>query len=1094
MDYFQIIKIQDFLIPKKTRSQINRIMKLTCFILLTVMLHINATTISQTTITVTGTVSDAEGPLPGVSVRLKGTTSGTATDSNGRYSINVPDGDAVLQFSFIGYLSTEIEVGSQTVIDVTLREDTQQIEEVVVVGYATVKKVNLTGSVDQIRGDVLENRAVVSTSQALQGTMANLNITSSTAANQGGRPGAYMDVNIRGYSGLGNTGSGSTSSPLIVVDGVQSTMDAFRDINPNDIESISILKDAASSSIYGSSAPYGVILITTKKGSIEAKPKITYSNNFGFSQPINLPHYVNSLVFAERINEYLVNAGRPVHYLPEAIQRIKDHQAGLIPESIQDPNPGADAWLEQANNDWYSILYKDFSFSQQQNVGVSGGTKNVSYYVGLGYNHKGGQYNLGNDSYNRFNLRTNLSVQLTDWLSFNTRGAFSEGRTDYPTPIRGTVGSDYETYIARSFPTWALKYPTGEWSWMGRIGGTLTSGARDKTTSDQAAVTGEFVVTPLKGWNVTINYTFDKSLSNRSQHHAWPSYTLPSGRKVQYQEVNYNSLQRWHTQNERQVINAFTSYERDWGSHNFTILAGYVQELTDYLTWNAMNRDLYTEDIPSFTTMYGTGQSVGDELWQIATRGVFGRINYGYAQKYLFEVNVRYDGTSRFLKDKRWAAYPGVSAAWVVSKEEFWTPLRDAVNTLKFRASYGSLGDQSSVGIYPFYPSMSLTAPTSNAHNWYFDGGRQAAVSYPGIVNPQLTWISTSVFDLGADITVLQNRLSLVYDWYIRKAVDFVGPAEALPAVMGANAPQANNASIQTNGFDMTLIWRDHIGELGYSVRAVLSDYQAKVLKYPNPSGILNLNASTGLVGQWRDGAVFGDIWGYETYGFFKTDEEYASAPSQERIFNGSWGAGDIRYVDRNGNGEIDRGTDTYDNPGDLCVIGNTTPRYQYSVTLDANWKEFDLSIFIQGVGKRQVAFGNNQGNSLFWSCVGDTWWTPVYTIHEDRWTPETPNGYYPKMYQNGNGNAMTTKNSQIQTRYLQNAAYMRFKNMQIGYTLPKSLTDRIQFNRIRIYANVENLATATKLIKVMDPEFVTSGGKVYPLQRTWAFGVNITF
>ncbi|MDR1225264.1 MAG: TonB-dependent receptor [Tannerella sp.] len=1029
--------------------------------------------------TVKGTVIDETGePVIGANIKEKGTTNGIVTDADGKFSLNVAD-NAVLQISYIGYIAQEISKlptdGKSLLI--TPIEDTQALDEVVVVGYGTQKKVNLTGAVAQIKGDILENRAVTNLSQALQGQVANLNIAQSSS---GGAPGATQSINIRGYTGLG-----STASPLVVIDGIQGG--DINSINMNDVENISVLKDAASSAIYGSSAPYGVILITTKRGKTGQKPTITYNNNFGWAQPVNLPRIANSLDFVNFQNEAFRNADRMPMFSDEAIQRIKDYQAGIITdETYKDPAPGSDSWVTwqgNANNDWFDIYFKDFAFSQQHNVGVSGGTNHSNYYIGLGYNQQEGLYNYGKDSYQRFNVRANLSSELTKWLTFNFKSAFSRGVTDTPYTYPAKTGGNWMHQISRKWPTAALYNPDGYYSYPSDVVFQEEAG-RNKSNNDNALLTGEFVIHPLTGWDITANYTFDGWYNNGSQHLKTLYYYLPSGKKELQSGTTPNSFSRSNSKNQHHTVNIFSSYEKQLGSHYFKVLAGFTQELYDNLSVSAGNNYLYSDNLPVLSLTYGTTPSVGDGASQLAVRGGFGRINYNYKEKYLIEFDGRYDGTSRFLKDVRNKFYPGVSAGWMLSKESFWKPLEQTVNTFKIKAGYASLGDQSFTGYYPFYPSLSTSAPTSG--NWLFSGGRESYISQPGLINPLLTWVTSTTMDVGVEMTLLSNRLSIDFDWYKRKSDDFVGPAEALPAFLGTSAPQDNNAAMETNGFDLTVGWRDRIDDFSYGINAVLSDYKGKVVKYPNPN---RLNTT------WYEGQNMGDIWGYETYGLFQSDAEIASAPSQAKINASQLHLGDVRYVDLDGNGEIDWGDNTLDNPGDRKVIGNTTPRYSFGVNMNAEYKGFDFVLFLQGVGKRDAWLTSN----IFWGidADGSEWQANLFTLQSDRWTEDNPDGYYPRYYMS----SQMRKNEQIQTRYLQNAAYLRVKNMQLGYTLPESLIRKIDCRKIRLFVNIENLATLTKMAKTIDPEFSnvsgysgSGDGKVYPLQRTWACGLNITF
>ena len=426
------------------------------------------------------------------------------------------------------------------------------------------------------------------------------------------------------------------------------------------------------------------------------------------------------------------------------------------------------------------------------------------------------------------------------------------------------------------------------------------------------------------------------------------------------------------------------------------------------------------------------------------------------------------------MKDHRMKFYPGMSFAWVPSNESFWTPLQDAVNRFKIRFSYASLGDQSFTSdYYPFYPGLGNNAPTGT--NWIFSSGRESQFYSPGLVNYDLTWITTSSIGFGVDLTFLRNRLNLSFDYYKRYAKDFAGPGDAIPALLGVGAPLINNAEIETTGFEITLGWRDKIGNVSYGISGVLSDYVGKVTKYNNPTKLI---ANT-----LYDGMTMGEIWGYETVGLFKDQAEIST--TNQSYLNANWYVGDVHYKDRDGDGKLGIGDNTVDNPGDRMVIGNNTPRYNFGLNLNAEWKGIDFTAFFQGVGKRDVVFNGDQ--NFFWGFTGNEWQSGYFTVHTDRWTENNPNGYFPRAYFGNN------KNKQTQTRYMQNAAYLRFKNMQIGYTLPKALTGKIDVQKVRLFMNAENLLTFTKLIKIMDPEIVNSEAKVYPLQRTWAFGINIT-
>ncbi|GAB6008408.1 TonB-dependent receptor [Dysgonomonas reticulitermitis] len=1028
------------------------------------------------TIVAGGTITDTNGePLPGVSVVEKGKASnGTMTDADGKFSFRVSPG-ATLELSYVGFVKQEVKAGNG--LKITMKEQENTLDDVVVVGYGTQKKVNLTGAVASIGAERLENRSVVSLTQALQGTTANLNISTPNGA-----PGTKQSINIRGYTGINiddnNNKSNVSGSPLVVVDGVQGG--DLSSINMNDVENISILKDAASAAIYGSSAPFGVIIVTTKKGR-SGKPVISYNNNFGFSQAVNLPHYVNSLDFANAYNEVAANSNMGQIFSDEVIGRIKGYQAGTLKDETV-KNPSSDRWYDwdtaNANNDWFDIYFKKASFSQQHNIGVSGGTENSNYYVGLGYTQQDGLYNYANDGYERYNVRANLSSNLTNWLTFSLRGAFSRGQTDTPIIYSGISGGssysrDYFHQIGRTFPTVPLKNPDGYYS---EGSGVLmfTDGGRRLETSDNATLTGEFLFHLLPGWDATANFTFDGTYIENSNHKKTFYLVDPSGAKRARGGSSPNSFERNMYKNQHYTVNAFTSYEKALGDHNFKVLAGFTQELYDNLRLRGVNDNLYTDEVPALSLTYGTS-SASDAASQLAIRGAFGRINYNYQEKYLLELNGRYDGTSRFLKDVRYKFYPGVSAGWILSKESFWEPVLDYVNHLKIRGSYASLGDHSFIGYYQFYPSLGKTAPTSS--QWLFSGGRESSIKQPGqLVNPDLTWITSNTIDFGVDMAFLRNRLNFSFDWYKRNATDFAGFGVKLPALLGTSAPRVNDAETETKGFDITVSWKDKIGEVSYGISAVLGDYIGKVVKYNNPTKLIS--------DMWYDGMTMGEIWGYETVGLFKDQAEIDA--TDQSYLNANWYPGDVHYKDLDGDNKIKPGY-TVDDPGDRKVIGNNTPRYQFGVNLNAEWRGFDATVFLQGVGKRDIMFAENA--NYFWGFEGDSMWQSSYfTVHTDRWTSENPDGYFPRAYFN------TRKNLQAQTRYLQDASYLRLKNVQLGYTLPRTITEKVKFQKARLFVNIENLATFTNLIKIIDPEIVNSEAKVYPLQRTWAFGVNVTF
>lgn len=1036
------------------------------FITITVLLLFSVINAQTTKVSGIVTSSDDKSAIPGVNVSVKGKNTNVQTNSNGSYSIEVDKGD-VLVFSYMGYANKEEKINDNGTLNVVLKAEALLMQEVVVVGYGTQKKVNLTGSVTQIDAKVLKDRPIMRLSQGLQGAIGGLNITSN-----GGAPNATQNINIRGFTGLGTSGS-----PLIVIDGVQGG--DINAINASDVESISVIKDAAASAVYGSSAPYGVILIKTKQGKKGQPVSISYNSNLTVDSPLGLPKMLNSLDFAKIYNQSGLNGGGSPFFSQDAIDRMTAYQNGTLATETIAAATG-DSWLAwgaaNSNNDWFKIYFKDHSMSQQHNLGITGATDNSSYYVGLGYNDKEGMYRYGNDSFTRTNLRTNFSSKVTSWLTFNFRGAFSQDKLNTPNTYGGKTGGNFMHQIGRKHPNLALYTPDGSISDESDIL-LMKDGGRTISTNDKPILTGEFITKFTKTWSATVNYTFDGAFNNQTSHVKTLFTSLPSGTLQAIGGTSPNSFMRSFSKSQKSIVNAFTNYDLEIKKHSFKFLAGYVQELTTVASLYGYNTNLYSDKIPSISTTYGTTPSVSDGSSALAIQGYFGRLNYSYDDKYLLEVTGRRDGTSRFLKEVRWKTYPGVSIGWNVNKENFWTEgLSNVVNTLKLRGSYGSLGDQAAdlLGNYPFYPSLGTVAP--NSSNWFFGSTRQPYVNTPGLVDPSLTWITATTTNYGVDATFLNNRLTANFDMYTRKMSDYIGPAQELPSILGTSAPRTNSAAIETKGFELTLSWRDNIGGFKYGVRGVLSDYTGRVTRFPNPDKLIN---------NWYEGEEMGNIWGFKTDRYFTANDDLANV---KQFGLSNWTPGDIKYVDLNGDGKVDWGNGKLGDTGDQIIIGNTTPRYSYSFFTDASWKNIDFSMFIQGVGQRDYFTGSN----MFFGVTGSEWQSSLFTEHLDRWSPENPNGFFPKSYIGGSGN---WRNTEAQTKYLLNAAYLRIKNIQVGYTIPESLASKAKIEKLRFYLSIDNLATFSKLNdhSVLDPENAFSDAKVYPLQRSFSLGINLT-
>ncbi len=1046
----------------------------------------------QQKIKVSGTVVDQQGEaIIGANVTEKGTTNGTITDISGKFELSAK-WKSVLKISYIGYVSKEITVENEQHLNVVLEENAKALDEVVVVGFGTQKKVNLTGSVGMVDSKALASRPVVNVTQALQGLVPGLQITSNS-----GSLDKTSSINIRG---TGTIGQGSSGSPLILIDGMEGDINS---INPQDIENISVLKDAAASSIYGSRAPFGVILITTKMGKA-GKPVINYNNSFRWGGPIRKPETMDSYTFATYFNDASTNSGWGVHFDDEHLQRIKDYQSGKLTSSI--PANGkywADGYAEgNANTNWYDVIYKDWSFSQEHNFSATGGSEKINYYASFNYLDQGGLLKFGEEGLNRFNATSKISAQLASWARLNYTMRFT--REDYVRPSSLDNGL-YSDLARQGWPTLPLYDPNGYYYSSPSPALGLATGGSDRTQTDNTYHQAALILEPIKNWVTHVEFNYRIKSANRhwdkltTYNHDVSgtayAYSASSNVHEDYAKENYMNL------------NAYTEYSHSLNdAHNFKAMVGFQAEEMKQTKFGLQRDGILVPDLPEVDLTTGLGSdgiaivpSVNGERNSWSTAGFFGRLNYDYKGRYLAEVNLRYDGTSRFRKDQRWKTFPSYSLGWNIARESFWEPLEPIVNTLKLRGSYGELGNQNTTNWYQTY--QVITTTMSNG-TWLQGGVKPNTASSPALVSSLLGWETIRTWNGALDWGLLNNRLTGSFDYYIRYTDNMVGKAPELPLVLGTTVPVTNNTDLKTYGFELELAWNDRLKNgLGYGIKLMLSDAQTKITRYPNNP--------TNSLDSYRAGAVTGEIWGYETIGIAKTQAEMDAhlatlTNGGQDALGTQWTAGDIMYKDLNGDGKISKGSNTSTDHGDLKVIGNSTPRYQFGIDLSADWKGFDFRAFFQGVMKCDYW----QGSPYFWGVVNDKWWSTGLKQHVDYFRAEASNdlpanlnAYYPRPL------FSTDKNQQTQSRYLQDASYIRLKNIQIGYTLPESLTSKIKIQKLRIFVSGENLWTGTSMAKMFDPETVGGGdddssayskaynnGNAYPLSKTVSFGLSLTF
>lgn len=1030
---------------------------------------------------ITGTVTNENAaPLSGVSVLVKGANNGTSTDASGNFVLTVPD-NATLEATIVGYQKLEIPVKGKSTLSIRMKSSTSELDQVVVVGFGTQKKVNLTGAVSTVNAKALADRPVQNATQALQGLVTGLNISQNNGSLE-----STPSINIRGTGTIGT----SSSSPLILIDNMEGSLNA---INPQDIESISVLKDAAASAIYGSRAAFGVILVTTKRGKA-GKVQLNYNNNFRSSRPVLLPRQMDSYTFALFFNDASVNGGSAPFFGADQLQRIRDYQSGKIKNSIiPDPN-NSTRWADgygygNANVDWYRTMYRDQAFSQEHNFSITGGNDRTTFYLSGNYMPQNGMMVFNHDTYDRYGATAKINSKLTDQISINYSNRYiHEG---YQRPAALTNGF-YQDLGRQGWPTLPLYDPNGFLFSSPSPALAMAEGGKDNNQRDWNYQQLQLVIEPVKGWKnfAELNYrsrtdfrhwdvqqTFNHNVSGVPYVYGTNSEVYEYG----YKENYFNT-------------NIYSEYSRSLaGKHNFKVMAGFQSELTKYRDVSALRRGVIVPSVSTINTTSGvdaTGRvvapTVSGQYQNWGTQGFFGRLNYDYEGRYLVEGNLRYDGSSRFRADKRWNLFPSVSLGWNVAKEGFFSHYADVVSTLKFRASYGQLGNQNTNNWYPTYVTMPIG--TANG-TWLVNGAQPNTASAPGLVSSTLTWETIKSYNVGLDFAVLQNRLTGSFDAFNRKTLNMVGPAPELPVILGTAVPQTNNTDLKTIGYEMEVAWSDRLKNgLAYNLRFILSDYQTTVTRYPNKTGALNT---------YREGQKLGEIWGYSTLGVAKSkaemDAHLAKLSGGQSTLGTQWDAGDIMYADFNQDGKIDAGNNTQSNSGDLHRIGNSTPRYSVGFDASANWKGFDFRAFFQGVLKRDYW----QGSYFFWGATNPIWWSTGFVEHTDyfRADPSHPLGqnldaYYPRPLFNSG------KNQQVQTRYLQNAAYVRLKNLQLGYTLPASLVKKAGIQRVRFYVSGENLFTRTKTATMFDPETIDggSGGSVYPLQKVLSGGLSVTF
>lgn len=1085
----------------------------------------NVVVSAQGPLNVTGTVLDSQTgePVIGAMVLEKGTQNAALVDMDGRYSINT-SGDAVLVCKCLGYNDSEQSVGGRTTVSFSLVVDSQMLEETVVVGYGTLKKSQLVGSVESVSGEILEDRVTSNVTRSLQGQVAGLNIIQTD-----GKPTHGGNVYIRGgatsYISRGSKGGakaeysiGQGGGALVLVDGVESELSS---VNPEDVESISVLKDASSSVIYGARAAYGVILVTTKNGSKE-KINITYNGSVSVNSRTvkwedgivtdGLQFLENYYTFWSGADNTLPTKLNAYTYPSNYLELYREHAASGATNSY-DIVDGKYAYY--GNYNYISMFYKPVNTTTTHNLSVNGTSGKVSYGISGRYYGQDAIYKIGNEDYSNFNLRTKIKVQATDWLSFdNNTAIFKMG---YLQPIfskeDGNIGSQLRQIAMAGQPMVPVTHEDGTFSIGAAAGGyaSFVSGnsAQDDGRFQFTTSTG-LTIEPVKDVLKIRGEFYYKKLDRYMERYTAPiEYSKTPGKTEYYINQTSSYKRRYDYSTEHITANAILTWTPKLGdNHNLNVVGGWNLEDDLYERKGILRTGLLYPGKPNFELMDGEEVTLYEDGSSYGLVGFFARVNYSLLRRYIFEVSARYDGSSKFPVNQQWGFFPSASVGWRISEEPWMEGTRSWLDNLKLRANAGSLGN-GGIAAYSFLTTLGVTKTTA-----LFDGAPSSKVSDPATVPDNLTWEKVTTYDVGLDMDVLKSRLSFSGDYYVRNTTDLFITGPEIPAVYGDTTPKGNYGSLQTRGWELTLSWRDSFKlggkDFNYSVKGSLWDSRTFVTKFYNESGgIFNL----------YEGKELGEIWGFRTNGLYVTEEEALACLNHtyhKFPINNQPHAGDLKFVDSNSDNTIGIGAWTLDDHGDLQRIGNETPRYQFGVNLDFNWNGIGLSAFIQGVGKRD--WYPSKATDFFWGSYGRAYAYALKSQLSDMVvidnTAATPTVTNPDAYWTRPARSVAeTESGPLcfpNDHFLQNAAYVRLKNLTIDYTLPKNICAKIKMDKIRFYLSGENLFTFSPLFKhtqMFDPEVIGNGdtdfhsgtsdtmgdGYSYPLLRTITFGVNLT-
>jgi len=1109
---------------------------------------------------VKGTVVDGtDEPLVGVSVVVAGQKTGISTDIDGKFSLKVPAGDATLKFSYVGYTPKDVKVkANQSELRVVLEESSIALNETVVIGYGTQKKVNLTGSVATVDGKSLETRPAVSVANMLQGSVAGLNVTTSS-----GIPGSSASINIRGKESINSAG------PLVLIDGTIGDLDA---VNPNDVESVSVIKDASAAAVYGARGAYGVILVTTKSGSSnEGKSTVRYNGRIGWEEPTTSTDFIDTGYWSVyTVNQFfMADSKNPYcryddYDMQQLLARVNDKTENPDrPWVVESDRSGKNQWYYYGNHDWYHELYRDSHPVQQHNLSFSGGKDKFRYFLSGGMDIREGILKENPDKFKRFNMRSKIDFAVNKWITLSNNTSFY-GST-YSFLGNGSVEDTFAYSNRHALACFPQKNPDGTWlydtpylSYKVGNGRHILLGEnshRNVNRKNDFTTTTRINITPIKQLTVTGDFTYRLSQdrkTNRTNNFSYRS--VPDGPMGYYVAgAGLNALDEYIYTRNYYSVNAFATYSDTFkDAHNLTVMAGY-----NYEAYNYKNVGAHGENLTS-TTLDDLNLVGPDAEGQIITKvsggqqeyilqGIFGRVNYDYKGRYLVELSGRYDGTSRFSRGNRWGWFPSGSLGWRISEEDFFAPLRQTVNNLKLRASYGELGNQNVSSYYTW-----LRLVTNHSFASFSFGDTTVPGKYSSLGDPvasDLTWETAKQWDLGLDFSMFNNRLDFTGDIYVRNTDNMLTEGMQLPAVYGYDPPQTNSANMRTKGYELSLKWNDSFQLFGrpfrYSLGFNLSDYRSEITKFKNNENkILNAYGK----GQIYEGQEVGEVWVYSIGGLFQSNEEveeYMKNVDLSYVTNklpDGYQAGDVKFLDTNGDGIVNDGNpdmicwngnyyvpgdERYDdaakalaaatasgdksaykvpvaslhNHGDLKKAGNSNPTLSYGITASINYGGFDVSVFFQGTGNHY--WYPHRYSMPFWGCYSYPYLSYIPADFRDKiWTEDNPDAYFPRAMGYAASSYNLKHDQYPNDRYLQNLRYLRLKNLTVGYTLPTKWTKKAYIEKVRVYFTGENLAywsPIKKNSKYVDPEAAINRDDArnnffYPWSKTFMFGLDVTF